>query len=195
VKCVSLQGTAIWPCRSLFNVAGVVPGPANPQGVRELYCVNDANNVAILDAKGQVRDAARLMAEGSLRTMVHADMSGNGPETWCGVMFVADPQQTSGQFTAVGLNTNGEVQWKYPLPPGTQQAVESVVVGRVLPGSASQWLLPGSDGSIHIVAADGKPIDHFNYGTQVSGVATVEIDGKPVLLISSANGIEALRVE
>ena len=68
-------------------------------------------------------------------------------------------------------------------------------MGRLLPGAARQWLLPGSDGSIHVLAADGTLIDRFNYGEQVNGLATVEIDGKPVLLISSANGVEALRAE
>ena len=85
--------------------------------------------------------------------------------------------------------------WKYNLPFGTQQPVEPIVIGRLLPGPARQWLLPGSDGSIHVLAADGTLIDHFNYGEQVTGLATVEIDGKPVLLISSANGVEALRTE
>ena len=54
--------------------------------------------------------------------------------------------------------------WKYALPSGMQQAVESIVVGRLLPGPARQWLLPGSDGSIHVLAADGTLIDRFNYG-------------------------------
>ena len=106
-----------------------------------------------------------------------------------------DPQQTSGRFTALGLSPGGNVLWKYALPSGTQQTVESIVVGRLLPGTALQWLLPGSDGSIHVLAADGTLIDRFNYGEPVTGLATVEIDGKPVLLISSASGVEALRVE
>ena len=83
-------------------------------------------------------------------------------------MFVPDPQQTSGQFTALGLNPKGEVLWKYALPSGTQQPVEPIVVGRLLPGTARQWLLPGSDGSIHVLAADGTLIDRFNYGEQVT---------------------------
>ena len=85
--------------------------------------------------------------------------------------------------------------WKYELPFGTQQPVEAIVVGRLLPGPARQWILPGSDGSIHVLAADGTPIDRFNYGEQVTGLATLEIDGKPVLLISSPSGVEALRAE
>ena len=34
-------------------------------------------------------------------------------------------------------------------------------------------------------AADGTPIDRFNYGAQINGLATVEIEGKPVLLARS----------
>ncbi|MGO9110600.1 MAG: redoxin domain-containing protein [Thermoguttaceae bacterium] len=196
VKCVSPQGKLIWSCRNLFNVGRVLPGPANAQGHRELFCISDANSLATLDATGQLRDAARLPSEGILQSVVYADLAGNGQETWCGMIHVPDNHQiATGRFTAVGLNTKGELIWKYELPFGTQQPVEPIVVGRILPGTTGQWLLPGSDGSIHVLAADGTPIDHFNYGSQVSGLATVEIDGKPVLLISSANGVEALRVE
>jgi peroxiredoxin len=196
VKCVSLQGTPIWSCRSLFNVGRVLPGPADAQGHRDLFCIADANSLAILDATGQLRDATRVSGEGLLQSLVHADLTGSGLEAWCGILHLPDNQQlATGHFTAIGLNTKGEVIWKYELPFGTQQPVEPIVVGRVLPGTARQWLLPGSDGSIHVLAGDGTAIDHFNYGSQVSGLATLEIDGKPVLLISSANGVEALRVE
>ena len=65
VKCVSLQGTLIWSCRNLFNVGRVLPGPADAQGHRELFCVSDANSLAVLDAKGQLRDAARIPGGGS----------------------------------------------------------------------------------------------------------------------------------
>ncbi len=196
VKCVSLQGTPIWSCRNLFNVARVLPGPADVQGHRELFCVADANSLALLDATGQLRDAARVPGEGLLQALAHADLTGSGQEAWCGILHLPDNRQlATGHFTAVGLNAKGDVTWKYDLPFGTQQPVEPIVAGRVLPGAARQWLLPGSDGSIHVLSADGAVIDHFNYGSQISGLATLEIDGKPVLLISSVSGVEALRVE
>ena len=195
VKSVSLQGTLIGSCRSLFNVSRVLPGQADSQGRHDLFCVSDGTSLALLDAKLQLRDAVRIPGGGFFRALVHADLSGSGQENWCGVTFTPDVQETSGQFAALGLSPGGDVLWKYALPPGTQQAVESIVVGRLLPGAASQWLLPGSDGSVHVLAADGTPIDRFNYGEPVTGLATVEIEGKPVLLISSANGVEALRAE
>ena len=136
-----------------------------------------------------------MLGDGLVQSLVHADLTGKGPETWCGILFVPDRQQTTGQFTALGLDPGGQVQWQYALPAGAQHAVEPIVVGRGMPGAARQWLLPGSDGSIHVLAADGTLIDRFNYGEQVTGLATLEIDGKPVLLISSASGVEALRVE
>lgn len=196
VKCVSLQGEPVWSCRNLFNVTRVMPGPAGAQGHRELFCISDDNSLALLDAAGHLRDAARLPCEGIVQTLLHADLTGNGPETWCGMLKVPDSQQlASGRFTAFGLSPKGEMTWKYDLPSGMQQPVEPIVVGRLMPGKARQWLLPGSDGSIHVLAADGLPIDRFNYGEQITGLATVEIDGKPVLVISSPGGVEALRVE
>ena len=195
VQCASLDGHRQWSCRNILNVTRVVPGPPDAQQHRELYCVNDAISIATIDAKGKLRDAARSPGEASMYFLTLADLTGNGPQ-WCGITFDPTPQQPlMGRFTAVGLGTHGEMQWKYALPSGTQQAVEAIVVGRLLPGAASQWIFPASDGSIHIVAADGTPIDHFNYGAQINGVAVAEIDGKPALLISSQSGIEALRVE
>ena len=196
VKCASLQGATIWSCRNLLNVGRVLPGPADAQGHRELFCISDANSLAVLNATGQLRDAARVPGDGILQTLVHADLTGSGPEAWCGMMHLPDNQQLpTGSFTAVGLSPKGEVTWKYNLPVGRLQPAEPIVVGRLLPGTARQWLLPGSDGSIHVLAADGTLIDHFNHGEQVNGLATVEIDGKPVLLLSSASGVESLRVE
>jgi thiol-disulfide isomerase/thioredoxin len=195
VKCISLEDKVLSSCRNVFNVNKLAPGPADSHGRRELFCGNDANNIAILDDKLQPRASARLPADGTLYGLAQADLAEDGRHTWCCVLFAGDSRTTSGQFTAIGLSESGEFQWRRQLPAGTLQTAEPIVVGRVLPGTASQWILPGCDGSIHILAADGALIDRFNYGAPINGLATVEIDGKPVLLISSANGVEALRLE
>ena len=62
-------------------------------------------------------------------------------------------------------------------------------------GGPAQWILPGPDGSIHILDANGALYDRFNFGALLQGLATVEIDGQPTLLISSPNGLEAFTVE
>ena len=43
----------------------------------------------------------------------------------------------------------------------------------------SVLLFSGADGSIHLLAADGRPLDHFNYGTAIGGLATVAVGGRP----------------
>lgn len=196
VQCASLDGRRQWSCRNLLNVSRIVPGPVGAQGSRELFCVNDATSIAVIDAKGNLRDATHSPGDGYLYYLTRSDANADGKFPWCGITFDPNPQQPlTGRFSAIGMNGRGELKWNYALPPGSQQAVDAIVAGRFLPGKDTQWIFPASDGSIHIVAADGTPIDRFNYGTQVSGLAVVEIDGKPVLLIGSQKGVEALRVE
>jgi hypothetical protein len=84
--------------------------------------------------------------------------------------------------------------WSYLLPAGIQpQPVEPIIAGKL--GGGGQWLLPGPDGSIHIVSADGKLLDKFNYGAALQGMATFEIGGRSVLVVSSPRGLEAWKVE
>jgi hypothetical protein len=69
------------------------------------------------------------------------------------------------------------------------------VAGRLASDGPGQWLLPGPDGSIHILGADGALLDKFNYGTAVQGLATTQIDGKPALIVCSAEGVAAWGIE
>jgi hypothetical protein len=152
--------------------------------------------VAVLDPKLQPSDFNKLANDGILEGLMQADLAGDGHASWCAVLRRPDAREpAAGKYTAIGLDLRGTPTWKYDMPFGSLRSVEPIVVGRVLPGKASQWLLPGSDGSVHVLAADGTLIDRFNYGTPINGLAAVEIDGKPALLISSAGGVEALRVE
>ena len=196
VKCVSLQGTRIWSCRNLFNVSRVLPGPADTQGHRELFCISDANSLAILDAKGQLRDAARLPGAGILQTLVHADLTGSGQETWCGVMFVPDPATDQRAIYGPGPEPQGrgDLEIRLALRARSRRSNRSSSGGSC-PARRRNGSCRAATARSTCSAADGTLIDRFNYGEQVNGLATVEIDGKPVLLISSANGVEALRVE
>ena len=192
VKSVSMEGKPLASCRAIFNVGRVTAGPPDAMHHRQLYCVTDAVNVAILDPKLQVSDSTKLGGDGMLEGLLQADLTGDGRVTWCELLRRLDAgQPAAGQYTAVGLNVHGESIWKYDLPSGSIRTVEPIIVGRVLPGRSSQWVLPGCDGSVHVLGGDGTLIDRFNYGAQINGLATTEIDGKPVLIISSANGVEA----
>jgi len=75
------------------------------------------------------------------------------------------------------------------------QPIEPIISGKITRDGPGQWILPGPDGSINFVTADGKPFDAFNYGAMLQGLATVSIDGQPVLIVASPNGLEAWKVE
>lgn len=101
-----------------------------------------------------------------------------------------------GENLGVGFSLQGEELWKYPLPEGTApQPVEPIISGRITRQGPGQWLLPGPDGSIHVLSADGRLFDKFNYGAVLQGLATVEINGQPALVVASDKGLEALRAE
>jgi hypothetical protein len=73
--------------------------------------------------------------------------------------------------------------------------IEAVSAGQVLSAGPKQWLVAACDGSIHFLSADGKPIDHFNYGAALSGLAAVRIDGKPTLLVATPEGLDGWEVQ
>ena len=94
------------------------------------------------------------------------------------------------------FSLDGRELWNYPLPPGVRtRPVEPIIPGKLTREGPGQWILPGSDGSVHIISADGKPLDKFNTGVALQGLATVEIDGHPALITASEQGLVAWKVE
>ena len=120
-------------------------------------------------------------------SLLAADLQGDGHRLWCGLTA-----SQAGKNLAVGLSVNGEPLWQYVLPDGVQSGpIERIIAGQITREGPSQWILPGADGSIHFISPDGKLLDKFNYGAALQGLATVQIDGQPVLVVSSAKGLEA----
>jgi thiol-disulfide isomerase/thioredoxin len=190
VQAVSLAGERVAFNRdqAVNNVMSMAVGPAE-KGHRDLICVS-GDSLVLLDSKLQRRGEI-LVPQQMLQYIAAADLKGDGQLHWCALAA-----RKLGDNLALGINLNGDVLWNYTLPSGVQpQPIERVVAGKATSDGPGQWLLPGPDGSIHILALDGKLIDRFNYGVALAGLAAVEIDGKPALVVSSANGVEAWRVE
>ena len=123
----------------------------------------------MLDAKLQSREEI-VVPQRLLQWITAADLSGDGQLQWCALTA-----RKLGDNLALGINLKGEELWNYPLPegvPAQSTAIEPIIAGKVTAGGSGQWLLPGADGSIHIVAADGKLVDRFNYGAVLTGLAT-----------------------
>lgn len=189
IQAVGLDGQRLWSNRSLASVLRTAFTPPDEKGRRQLLCASESGNIMVLDAKGErVREIS--VPNWNLGYIVGADLKGDGQTCWCALAL-----DGKGQGFAMGISLTGEVLWTYELPKGMPtQPVEPVVAGRLKTSGPGAWILPGCDGSIHFVGADGKPIDRYNYGAGVGGLATVELDGRAVLLISSENGLQAYEV-
>ena len=100
---------------------------------------------------------------------------------------------------AVGFDGTGRELWNYPLPAGVQPVPqmqnEVVVGGRVFDEGPGAWVFAGADGSIHLVAPDGKPIDQFATGEAIHGIALGTLDGHATLFISNAKSVTAFRLQ
>jgi len=189
VQAVSFQGKRLWSNRSVTNVEKIAVAGPDPQGRRALLCTN-FGSLAKIDADGK-RQGEIAVGNLMLRWVVAADLTGDGQLNWCGMAAMK-----LGENIAAGFNLQGDQLWTCTLANGVQrQPIEPIIVGRLAPVAQRQWLLPGPDGSIHIVTAEGKQLDRFNYGAVLCGLATIELDGRPVLIVSSASGLEAWRVE
>ena len=190
VQSASLEGKRLWANRSIADALGIAIGGADAKGRRNLYCTNSSNSLVVLDAQGQ-RQGEIEVPERMLRSIVAADLRGDGQLLWCGM---AAPKL--GDNLAVGLSLHGGELWKYALPAGVHpQPIEPIIAGKLTREKPGQWILPGPDGSVHVVSADGKPVDKFNSGLKLQGLATVEVNAKPVLVMASDKGLEAWTVE
>ena len=190
VQTVSLHGTRLWSNRSLAQVSHIAIGRPDPQKPGRLFCTNNTGSLATIDADGKPQGRVALPGQ-FLQSIAAADLSGDGRPEWCGMVF-----QRPGENVAIGLDRQGTELWNYTLPTGVHpHPIERIIPGRLTPSPPGQWLLPGPDGSIHLIAADGQPLDRFNHGATLYGLATAELDGRPVLIVSSPNGLEAWEVE
>jgi thiol-disulfide isomerase/thioredoxin len=190
VQAVSLEGKRIWANRSISNVIGMAIGAPNEKGHRNLYCTNNSGSLTVLNAAGERQDEITI-PDRLLHGIVAADLRGDKNLLWCGMTA-----PRLGENLAIGLTLEGKETWNYPLPSGVPpQPIELIVPGRLHREGPGQWLLPGPDGSVHILAADGKPLDKFNSGVTLHGLATMDVAGQPALFISSDNGVEAWKVE
>ena len=189
VQGVSLDGKRLWNNRTAVSYVGCMAiGEAD--GRRELFCTNNIGAIVALDAQGERRGNIAV-ANRRFLWIADADLRGDGKPLWCGLV-----SERLGELTAVGFSPAGEELWSYPLPVGIPpRPIEPIITGKLARDRAGQWLLPGPDGSIHILSADGKPLDKFNYGAVLQGLATFEMNGQPVLVVSSPNGLDAWKVQ
>ncbi len=190
VKGVSLKGEVLWSNRSIADIPRMAIGLPDAQGQRLLFCIDQNGGLTGFDAEGK-RAAVVQVPDTRLNWVAIADLTDDEQEQFCG-----QTAKKLGEMTVVGFNRQGKLLWSYPMPPGIPQLpAEPISVGQIHENGPKQWILPGADGSLHFIAADGTPLDKFNYGQPIGGVATTKHNDQTLLIVSSSRGLEGWRVE
>lgn len=190
VQGVSLAGERLWSNRSLEFVLRIAPGGADAAGHRALLCANARGSLVPLDAAGAA-GAEIAVADRQLHTVATADLDGQAPLEMAALTSTDD-----GSTTVLGVSPDGKELWRHPLPAGAHtQPIEIVSAGRLGVEPQGVWLLAGADGSVHLLAADGRLIDRFNTGQTLTGLAAAALGSDSVLLVSSTAGLTAWKVE
>jgi len=187
VQSITLDGQRRWADRALENVFCLA---VTAEGSQHGLLAADGRGMLVpIDDSG--KDGSPLSLPGRfLRWMLLSDLNGDGHTECCAIASTK-----VGVEAAVGLSPKGDLLWSYDLPVGAQSnaALEMIAAGR-LHGNTGNWVLAGADGSIHILAADGKPLDVFHVGDAISGLAVTTINGHGVLVVATDKGIDAWRI-
>jgi hypothetical protein len=189
VQGVSLAGKRLWGNRVMQTAFRLAISAKNADGKRNVLCVNGSETIGPFNSDGKAVEFVNL--PGRMIEWIASDDLGPEGQTKTVLISAHDPQKSH----FIGLDDDGREQWTYATIKGTpQKPVERVVSGKLADGRGV-WLLAVADGSIHFVLPDGKPLDKFNYGSELTGLALAVIDGKNVLIVASKDGLTAWQVD
>lgn len=191
VHAVSLDGNRIWGNRTAsaaFRVGILEPDAA---GHRSVVATNTTRGSVVQISHDGQRLGEIIVPGRTVAWLVAADLDGDGQSELCGL----DPKDY-GQVEAFGFDLSGNELWHYTLPKGmSQYPIQQVVWGRLLPNKAGQWVMAGADGSVHILDAKGQPVDQFNVGALLTGIAVGQHAGKPALVVATPDTVTAWTLE
>ncbi len=189
VQAITLEGQRLWQNRSIENVFRIATAPAGGAGQARVLCTHGGGTILPIDAQGNPQDEI-VVPNRFVRTIASADLDGNGQADLCGLVIT-----NSAQEDAIGIGLDGSELWTYTLPAGVhEEPIEPIQSGRLLDEPGAQWILAAADGSVHILNSQGQLLDRFATGKRLCGLAATQIDGEPVLILSTNEGVEAWAV-
>lgn len=109
-------------------------------------------------------------------------------------LYLGIASSALGERVVTGIDREWNVIWSHPLRRGVYRHQVDFPQAITIPGVGATWLIPGPDGAVHFLAADGKFQDVSYVGEHLRGIASVDIDDKPVLLLATDGKVVAYEV-
>jgi hypothetical protein len=184
---IDLKSDRVWSCRSVPGITSVTKDRA--RFGRLLVCSASGSVVPIF-VNGE-SETPIVVRQRTIHSLTASASTRRRATEYLGMTY-----DIQGRLIAVGLSRDLEEEWSYGLPGGAYQSqVETPVSAAMLAGAPLQWLLAGPEGSIHMIDDDGEFFDSFNPGHIVHGLAGFRDSGQSLLVVSSASGVTAYRVD
>ncbi|MEM9658592.1 MAG: hypothetical protein AAF961_09555, partial [Planctomycetota bacterium] len=188
IHCVAADGSRLWVDRSLEQVSQLV-AVEEKDGDNSLWCLSDRGAVVKLTDDGKLAEEIWVGSEPLMYAKVARFEAGDSLHC-CGLAV-----SSVGRYRAVFFTPNGDVVAEYSLPKGEYGTAVERIQAVTLPGARPAWMIAAADGSLHWLDAEGAPIDRFAIGAEITGAAMTETGDAAILLVSTAEGLTAWRVE
>ncbi len=187
---VTLGGERIWRNRTVANVGDLAVTTADASGKSRVICAHFFGNLVPINHDGA--DLPPIEVPGRALTHVAvAELDSDGEDE-----IVTIAVDAAGARSALGLTVSGEILWARALPPGEHETpIDAIAWAKLDADGPAHWLIASADGVIHFVSADGQQYDRFATGSQLAGLAAIEIDDQRAIVIASADGVRAWSVE
>ncbi|MCC7084962.1 MAG: DUF2092 domain-containing protein [Pirellulales bacterium] len=182
---IGIQGVALDGQRLWRDVSMKAPYPAtvtepDASGKRRLLCTHQDGTLAVFDDQKPVGEV--LVPNRMIVNILGADVDGSGKNKYCTLGYSQEHNNL-----AMGIALEGQELWIYDLPDGDPgSSVEMLSAADIAGDTTKEWLIVAPDSSIHMLNADGTPLDKFNCGAMVYGLAGATLGDKKVLLIARA---------
>ncbi len=185
----NLEGKRLWSNRGFDHPFWLQPTPPGKNKQRKLLVCHSQGTVAILDHQGQTEDELRI-GQLLFHHVLAEDLDGDGQVEYAGLALSGQGNRD----VLVGFTLSGKMLWSYELPPGTPHPSLVPILAARLLGPKRHWIAVGPDASVHLVSAQGKLLDRFNYGQPIQGIAVLPDKPYPLLVIASPSGLRAYEV-
>jgi len=177
----TLDGRRLWSNRRLDHVLQVAQGPSD-SGQGQVR-----GTVMQLSADG--KPAKELYVAG--HSLMAVSVAGEESSArFCGLAIAE-----FGQYSVVGFDREGAVQWEYELPRGEYSRQVPRIQPVQLAENKSAWLVAAAEGSLHWLSPTGELIDKFHYGEPLTGVATSYEGESATLWIATDKNLTAWKLE
>jgi hypothetical protein len=186
---VSLEGKRLWSNRAYTPLLSVAISQEIPERGRMAY-VTGRGGISAVNRYGH-EEPARNLPNWALAHLFTANFTEATQAAYLGVGV--NPNQ---EPCIVGITSSLSEAWNVPLSGSAlKQPIDFVTSGQLRKDSQGEWLVGWGDGVVTIVSENGEFDDAFGTGKEIRGMAVSRANEKPLIIVSTAEGVTAWSVE